>query len=328
MRFIIIAFAVSCAFGQTNQVFQFTQKENQQDLEQIATVLRGFGITEQVSIDDQKGTVTVEGTPGQIAMADWLVHQLDLPSNGQFSGVHEYRAPGSDDDVARVFYVSHTEAPQELQEIAVVLRSVADIQRIYVYNALKAVIVRGTNQQISLAAWMMDQLDQPANAAAPEPHEYKLPGDDVARVFELTNPDKPQQLQEIVTLIRSVGDIQRLFVYNKRRAVVLRATAERVALAAWLVSELDRPVNEQAAAEGGAAPHEYRLSSDAANLVRIFYLANSKSSDDLQKAVAQVRANSGIRRLFVYSPLRALAVRGTVGQVATAEKALEEMKVQ
>jgi hypothetical protein len=44
--------------------------------------------------------------------------------------------------------------------------------------------------------------------------------------------------------------------------------------------------------------------------------------------VAQVRANSGIRRLYVYNALGALAVRGTPGEVATAEKALEEMKVQ
>jgi len=245
MRLVIIplavSFAASLALGQANQVFRLTQNENQQELEEMARVLRGTGNIPQVSIDDLKETVAVEGTAGEIATADWLVHQLDLPANGQFSGVHEYRVPGGTDDVVRVFYVSNAAKPQELQEIAVVLRSVADIRRLYVYNALKAVAVRGTSQQMSLAAWMVDQLDRPADAAAPAPHEYKLSGDDVARVFEMTYPETPQQLQEIVTLIRSVGDIQRLFVYVARRAVVLRATAERVALAAWLVNELDKP---------------------------------------------------------------------------------------
>ena len=42
----------------------------------------------------------------------------------------------------------------------------------------------------------------------------------------------------------------------------------------------------------------------------------------------QVRREAGTARMFVYVALGALAVRGTVGQVATAEKALEEMKVQ
>jgi hypothetical protein len=48
-------------------------------------------------------------------------------------------------------------------------------------------------------------------AAAAPPHEYQLPGGDVARIFELRYAETPQQLQE-------------------RRAVVLHAaaTAEKV----------------------------------------------------------------------------------------------------
>jgi hypothetical protein len=328
MRFVLIAFAASVAFGQTSQVFQLTQKENQQQLEEIATVLRGTADLQQVSVDDLKGTVAVEGTGGQIAMSEWLVHQMDLPASGQLSGVHEYRPTAGGDYVVRVFYVNHAARPQELQEIVTCVRSVADIQRVFVYNPMRAAVVRGTNQQISLAAWLVDQLNQPANAAAPSPHEYQLPGDDVARVFELTYPQTPQQWQEIVTLIRSIGDIGRLFIYIDRRAVIVRARAERVALAAWLVSELDKPVDGQGAAHDSTAPHEYRLSDDPANLVRVFYLPGSQSAADRQKVVAQVRANSGIRRLYVYNALGALAVRGTPGEVATAEKALDEMKVQ
>jgi hypothetical protein len=333
MRFVCIAFGAlfavtaSWAFGQTNQVFRLTQDENKQDLEEIARVLHGTGSIQQVSIDDLKGTVSVEGTAGQIAMADWLVHQLDLPADGGLSGVHAYRAPDTGAEMVRVFYAGNASRPRDLQEIVTAVRSVADVQRVFVYNPLKAMVVRGTVQQISLAAWIVDQLNQPAGAAAPAPHEFKLPGDDVARVFELTYPETPQQLQEIVTLIRSVGDVMRLFTYGPRRAVVLRATAERVALSAWLVSELDKPVNRQAAGDTSAS-HEFRLSNDAQNLVRVFYLGNSQSPQDLSKVSAQVRANTGIRRLFVYNALGALAVRGSEGQVATAEKAIEEMKVQ
>jgi hypothetical protein len=179
------------------------------------------------------------------------------------------------------------------------VRSVADIRRVFVYNALNAVAVRGTGQQMSLAAWLVDQLNQPAHTAAPAPHEYKLPGDDGARVFELTYPQTPQQLQEIVTILRSIGDIRRLFVCNERRAV---------------------------APEDSTAPHEYRLSSGADDLVRVFYLASSQSAQDLQKVAVQVRTTARIPRLFIYNALGALAVRGTLGQVTTAEKVIEEMK--
>ena len=259
-------------------------------------------------------------------MADWLIHQVDLPANAPLAGVHEYRPPAGSDDVVRVFYLSHASTPQELQRIVTTVRSVADIPRVFVYNALNAVAVRGNNQQISLGAWLVDQLNQPAHVTAPAPHEYKLPGGDVARVFELTHPQTPQQLQEIVTLIRSIGDIQRLFLCNERRAVALRGTAEQAALAAWLVSELDKPVNGQAATEDSTAPHEYRLSNSWDNLVRVFYLDSSQSAQDRQKVATQVRATSGIMRLFVYNALGALAARGTDTQVATAEKVIEEMK--
>jgi len=328
MRFVIMAFAVSVAFGQTNRTFQLTQDENQQRLEELAAVLRATGHIQQVSIDDLKRTIAVEGTAEQIAMADWLVHQMDLPANGPFSGVHEYRPPAGSDDLVRVFYLTHASTAQEVQEIVTTVRSVADIRRMLVYNALNAVAVRGTNQQISLAAWLVDQLNQPANVAAPAPHEYKLPGDDVARVFELTYPQTRQQLQEIVTLIRSIGDIQRLFLCNERRAVALRGTVEQVALAAWLVSELDKPVDSQARTQDYSQPHEYRLPNSPDNLVRVFYLDSSQSAQDRQKLATQVRVTSGIMRLFVYNALGALAARGTDTQVATAEKVIEEMKAQ
>jgi len=102
----------------------------QQELQEIATVLRATGNIRQVSIDDTKRTVTVEGTAGQIAMADWLVRQMDLPANGPVSGVHEYRPPAGSDDVVRVFYLTHASTAQDVQEIVTTVRAVADVPRI------------------------------------------------------------------------------------------------------------------------------------------------------------------------------------------------------
>jgi hypothetical protein len=328
MRFAIVALAAVSAFGQTTKVFQLAQNENNQDLQEIATILRTTADIQQVSVDETARTVTVNTADKQLAMADWIVHQLDLPGSGPNAGAHEYRPPAGADDVVRVFYVTHASTPQDLQEIVTTVRSVADVRRLFVYNALKAVVARGTTRQITVSAWLMDQLNQSVGVTAPAPHEFKVAGDDVVRVFDLTTPQTPQQLQEIVTLVRSVADVPRLFVYNARRAVALRAPADRVALASWLIDKMDKPVTARSAAESNAAPDEYRLPGGADNLVRIFYLANSQSGQDRQQAVSQVRANAGIRRLFVYNSLGALAVRGTEGQVATAEKVLEEMKAR
>ena len=152
MRLVIVAFVASVAFGQTSRVFQLTQNESKREPDQIATVLRAMDTkhTQHVSVDDTKGAVTVEGTAEQIAMADWLVGQLDLPANGQFSGVHEYLPPAGGGDVLRVFYATHSSTPQELQEIATIFRTIADVRWLVVYSPLSAVVGRGTVRQMSV----------------------------------------------------------------------------------------------------------------------------------------------------------------------------------
>src|SRR5689334_21816082 len=53
----------------------------------------------------------------------------------------------------------------------------------------------------------------------------------VAKVFYLSNVNTPQELQEIVTAVRSIADIQRIFVYNAQNAIIVRGEADRVSLA-------------------------------------------------------------------------------------------------
>lgn len=320
MRFILAVFAITVAFAQTNQVFRLTQNQNQQQLTEMASLIRATANIQQVSADDIQKTVSVAGSTAQIATADWLIHQLDLSAAS--SGMHEFRPAGSSDDLVRVFYVSQAADPRDLQETVTAVRSIGDIQRISIYNPLKAVAVRGTSRQMAFAAWLFDQFDQPVGAAPPAP-EFQLSGDDVARVFQLTNAEMPQQLQEIVVLIRSLGDISRLFVNNARREIAVRSSTARMELAAWLVNQLDKPATGCPAA--GEPPHEYRLATDH-SLVRLFFLHVSQP-EQLRNVMMQVRSTSQIRRLFIYNALGALAVRGTDGQVAIAEKTIEEMKL-
>jgi general secretion pathway protein D len=66
----------------------------------------------------------------------------------------------------------------------------------------------------------------------------------VMKVFYLTNVNGPQELQEIVTAVRSVADIQRLFVYNSQNAIIARGEADRIALAEKIIADLDKPKSE------------------------------------------------------------------------------------
>jgi hypothetical protein len=273
----------------------------------------------QINLDDIAKTITVAGTPGQMSMADWVIHTLDAPNPA--SQPQQFAAPGTAGDVIRVYF-THAATPQSLQEIVTTIRSVADVQRMFIYNRLRAAVLRDNVARIGLADWLMQKLDQPGQTAAPQEYTVAGPrGPEVARVFYLVHPQGPRDMQEIATTLRSIADIPRIFMYIAPKALAVRAPADRVALAQWLVTELDRPANEPAA----SGAHRYELPTGTDNQVRVFYLNPSTSADQRQRIIADVRSAAYVQRLFVYNSLSALTVRGTVGQIATAERLLDEL---
>jgi general secretion pathway protein D len=66
-----------------------------------------------------------------------------------------------EEQVAKVFYLSNVNTPQELQEIVNAVRSVADIQRFFPYNSQNAIIAKGSADQIALAEKILHDLDKP-----------------------------------------------------------------------------------------------------------------------------------------------------------------------
>lgn len=68
--------------------------------------------------------------------------------------------------------------------------------------------------------------------------------DEVVKVFYVTNATSPQEFQEIATAIRTVVEIRRVFTYNAQKALIVRATADQMALAEKLIHDLDKPKSE------------------------------------------------------------------------------------
>lgn len=66
-----------------------------------------------------------------------------------------------EDFVVRVFYIRNVTSPQELQEIGNVLRSLADIRRVFPYPSQNAILVRGTVDQVRLAEKLVQDMDKP-----------------------------------------------------------------------------------------------------------------------------------------------------------------------
>jgi len=325
-----IAIAVLLApavFGQeTDRVFNFAGTDTVQDIQEVATLIKAIGDIQHVTTDVAQKSLAVSGTTAQVALAEWLFGELDKPANrpplAQQSpdpAAHEYRMQGSSEDVVRVFYPKRTATVQEFQEVAVLVRSIADIRRLFTYNEPRALVMRGTADQAALAEWLIETLNAPqANGASPK-LEYKMPGsgDDVVRVFYLAHTDTVQNVQEVATLVRSIGDIRRLFTYNAPKAIAMRGTSDQAALAEWLFGELDKLVKDSAA-------HEYRMSGTAEDVVRVFYLPHSGTVQHFQEIATFVRSTTQIRRAFTYNAPRALTLRGTADQIAQANQLIQE----
>ena len=68
--------------------------------------------------------------------------------------------------------------------------------------------------------------------------------DEVVKVFYLKNVTSVQEFQEVVTAVRSVTDIRRMFTYNAQNAVMARGTVDQINLAEKLFHDLDKPKSE------------------------------------------------------------------------------------
>ncbi len=66
----------------------------------------------------------------------------------------------------------------------------------------------------------------------------------LVRIFYLSNVTTPQELQEMQTVLRTVIDVSKVFPYSSQNALIVRAEADKMALAEKIISDLDKPRSE------------------------------------------------------------------------------------
>src|SRR6516165_5406687 len=121
---------------------------------------RGFSV--------ELGSSTVEQAFDQLAI---YTHTFWKPISSNTIFVTEdnvTKRRDYEDQVVKVFYVTNATSVQEFQEIATAIRTVGDIRRVYTYNAQKAMVVRGTVDQVALAEKLIRDLDKPKSEVVVE----------------------------------------------------------------------------------------------------------------------------------------------------------------
>jgi hypothetical protein len=309
------------------RVFRSVHTDSVQELNELATVIRSIGEIREVNVDTAGKIISIRGTPAQIALADWLFTKLDQPA-GQGSGVQEYTMTGAEPlHAVRLFFIKNAAGIQQFQEMATVVRSITEVRHVFTYNVSKALVFRGTPEQMEAAQWLIAELD---HAPAPGPRaspEFRMEGtrhnDNVARVYYLNETVSVSDFQELATLIRSLAEIRRVFMFNPHKAVALRGTATQMEMAQWMVTELNLPLTAEPAP---VQARIFNLDNDPENTVQLFRFPNTGTVAHFNETAASIRARTGIRRAFVHNTRRVLVMRGTADQIAEAERLINERK--
>jgi hypothetical protein len=340
LAFVSSAAAQNSADGNVARVLHFTSTDSVQDFQEIGAVISKIADIQQATVDTSEKALVLHATAAQIALAEWLLTELDKPVGvqalqSQKWAKYEYQVSNSGDDVVRVFYLSNTETMQRFQEISMVARSIGDIRRLFTYNALRAVVVRGTPDQAALAEFLFNEIDKPGigldisqRGGSSATYFYRPGGaDSVLKVFYLPNTKTVQDFQELATTVRTLTNTRRMFTYNAPRAVAARGTAEQIEVADWLFNELDNPPNPQEATRQakGAGRLEYRPTGASDDVVRVYYLRHAQTAQRLQEIAMEAQALSARKRTALpYNPAQAVIVRGTSAEMGLADRLITE----
>jgi hypothetical protein len=183
----------------------------------------------------------MRGMPEQVKAAGWLLGVLDQPAGAQPGGAPppDYRLPEEDwsytrgrELVVRVAPLTRIDTPQAIQETVATVRSIADIQRCFPLSERRLLVMRGNDDQMALAAWLLKQFDGPAGQGT---SEFKMGGAGQIAQVAFVNAATPQSLQETVNQIRTETKLVRVFPFPPQKAVAMCGTADQLAQAQQVI---------------------------------------------------------------------------------------------
>jgi hypothetical protein len=312
----------AAAFAQDVQrTFHFASISTHEEYRDIGNGFRMIVELKDVSVDETARTLSTHGTADQIALADWLFPQLDVAGTPAPVS-HEYQTTGLN-PVVRVFYFAHAPSARAAQEIVNVVRTGADVQRVTVAWESRTMAVRSTREQIAATAWMFSQLDVAAPSPGAPMQSFRLDGDPRSPEMRIVHPahtSQPAGIQELVNAIRTVADINRVFPVQTAGIIMMRGSADYIATAEWVLSQLDVAENQQ-----GPAPHQQAVTAPYDPMTRVFYLSHTASPEATQQIVNAVRTTAKVARVYPNMQARAVVLRGTPQQVTQAAGIIAEM---
>jgi hypothetical protein len=215
-------------------------------------------------------------------------------------------------EATRTFKLSNATSAVGLLELTATIRTVAQIQQLSTDNAPPTLTVAGTGDQIAMAEWLVPKLDVAAGANTAA-QQYAVAGnaDDLVLVYPLVHTASSTGVQEIVTTIRTVANIQKIYPVTGPKILSIRGSASQIALAKFLFSELDLPAQSRPS----ATVHEYQVLPDGTDTVVVYGLAHAANSMNIQVIITTLRTVLDIQNIYQVTTPKLLAIRYTARRV-------------
>jgi len=308
-------------FGQADKVFYFTQPATPADMTAVTAAIRTVVDLQDIVPDPEHRSLQAHGPVEKLVAADWLFQQLDQPGGAAGSGAPaEYKMFGDRGEGIAVIPLSPAATGADITAAVTAIRTVVDLQRLFPFEAHKAIVCRGTPEKIAAAEWMVNQVlpyggqapggDSQPYLMGPERLE-KEDGNSFIQIFRMDPKSTDPELTAMVTAIRTTADLQRLFPFSSGKALILRASPAKVAAAGWIVHEMAKPADP-----GGV--HQTTMPDLIDGVVRIFYVGQQSGPTDLTPLVSELRSTLGLQRLFPFSQPPAVVLRGRPDQMPAA----------
>jgi hypothetical protein len=234
--------------NQVLQVFFLAHLDSPQDLQEAINTTRSVGDIQRMAHSVTVKAIIGRGDRSDLETAEWILGQVDQAADALKPGGRNRTIKVSDtrrqDTAAQVYVLSNTKTPQAMQELINGVRSVAEIQRFFPFHSHNLVIIRASTEQLALADWMIQLLDEPAgDTATHEFHYTPAYAHDtatIARVFFLNHVDSALRLMQIVDEVRTATQIQRMFPNNQLHAILMRGSGDQVSRAEQMIKERDQ----------------------------------------------------------------------------------------
>jgi hypothetical protein len=218
-------------------------------------------------------------------------------------------------DLSRTFQLKNNSTTRGLQEIATTLRTVFDVKQLSVDPAVATITIAGNADQIALAEWLLPKLDAiPGSSPAPQKYFFAGNSNDVVEVAAVKNAQTVVFLQEMLTTLRTVADIQKIYQLSPN-TLIWRADPSHIELGEFLIAQLDQPAGPRSS----PTIQTFHIDDPKFDSVMVYGLAHTSTTRDMQTILTTLRTVLQVMKIYQQSSGWYLAIRGDATQIQMAE---------